>query len=487
MRSARTAGAEIRLSGSDTTFILDEAVEPQHTLKIAVFDEPSSRDFQFERMSEMLAGAVAVLPQMRWRVRPTPLGLGRPVWITDPEFDVRNHLRHNRLPDPGSKAQLCRLIGEIAGDPIPPGRPPWEAWFIEGYEGNKVVAVLKMNHALADGARFVELLDMVSTPAPGASIVAPTMPHPPERLSDSEALRGAGRALWDELSHEVPRRLRTMRQGRARATADTPAPRSPSMLRQQPELPWRGPLTPGRSFSWVSVPLDDVKKMAKAVSGGTVNAVVFALVAGAIREYLADEGRPFDLPVVANSAAKVASEGDTRLWGTTATNRTFTLPTDVADPVERLRAATVQTRAVKASVDARPVQREEWFDLAPPAMLRPMLRLARLVGPRLNGAVIVSDVKGPREKRYFGGMGVENFISCGHVKYAAGINVTVWSYADMLNFAVFGCSRTLPDPDSFTEQIQSAFDELRQATGVAARPIGEQAGTGASATAGSGG
>lgn len=481
MSTAGPADAEIRLSGSDTTFILDEAVEPQHTLKIAVFDEPSSRDFHFDQMTGMLADAVAVLPQMQWRIRPVPFGLGRPVWITDAGFDVRNHVRHARLPEPGTKEQLCHLIGDLAGRPIPPGRPPWEVWFVEGYEGAKVVAVLKMNHALADGARFVELLDMLSRPAPGGPVDAPQIPHPPAQLSDAEALRGAGLELWNQLRREVPRRLRAMRRGRATA-AGVPVPHSPSMLRDQPELPWSGPLTQGRSFSWTTIPLDEVKQMAKAHSG-TVNAVVFAVVAGAIREYLADHGKPFDRPVVANSAAKISRDGDTRLWGTTATNRTFTLPTDVGDPMERLREAIVQTKAVRASVDARPVQREEWFDLAPPAMLRPMLRFARLLGGRLHGAVIVSNVKGPQEKRYFGGMGVENFISCGHVKYAAGINITVWSYNGMLNFAVFGCSRTLPDPDSFTRQISAAFDELRTAAGVADKPTGDSVRADASATA----
>ncbi|WP_176561852.1 wax ester/triacylglycerol synthase domain-containing protein [Mycolicibacterium palauense] len=477
MRSQPTEPA-IRLSGSDTTFILDEPIEPQHTVKIAVFDEESSRDFRFEHMTEVLADAVTVLPQMQWRVRPVPFGLARPVWMTDPDFDVRNHVRHARLPAPGTKSQLCRMIGEAASVPVPPGRPPWEVWFFEGYEGNKVVALLKMNHALADGGRFVELLDVLSHPQPGAATVAPVIPHPPERTSDIDALRDGVRSMWLEYRRELPRRLRAIRTGHAAAAGRAPAPHSPSMLREQPELPWRGPLTPGRTFCWTSVPLADIKDMARSVSG-TVNAVVIAVVAGAVRDYLDETGGPLDGPLVANAAAKVSREGDTRLWGTAATNRTFALPSHLADPMDRLRAATVQTQAVKASVAARPVQREEWFDLAPPIVLRPMLRLARRMGQRVvPGALIVSNVRGPGEKRYFGGMGVENFISCGHLKYAAGVNITVWSYADVLNFAVYGCSRTLPD-ESFTARIQSAFEELRDATGVTGRASATAAGAAA--------
>jgi len=468
MGSNRSTGGPIRLSGSDTTFVLDEAIEPQHTLKVAVFDEASSQGFDFDRMSRVIADAVTFLPQMQWRAQSVPLGLGRPVWITDPRFNVHNHLRHARLPEPGTKTQLCQKISEVASVPVPPDQPPWELWFFEGYEGSKVVAVLKMNHALADGGRFVELLDLLTHPGPDAPTAAPPIPRPAETSNGVDALRDGLGELWHQYRHEVPRRLHTIWQGRAAARGRPPVPHSPSMLRDQPKLPWRGPLTAGRSFSWVSLPLNDVKAIAKAGSG-TVNAVVFAIAAGTVRQYLIEAGALTDKPVVANAAAKVSKEDDTDLWGTTATNRTFWLPTHLADPMQRLREATVQTKAVRASVDARPVQREEWFDLAPPVLLNPMLRLARLMGQRVHGALIVSNVRGPGEKRYFGGMGVENFISCGHLKYAAGVNITVWSYADMLNFAVYGCARTLPDAELFTQRIQSAFEELRDAAGVSAQ------------------
>jgi Wax ester synthase/diacylglycerol acyltransferase catalytic domain len=107
-----------RLSGSDTTFFLDEPVEPQHTLKVAIFDEASSRTFDFNRVTEALAGAVEVLPQMQWRPQPVPFGLGRPTWVTDPGFDIRNHVRRARLPRPGTKAQLCRKISEATAGAV---------------------------------------------------------------------------------------------------------------------------------------------------------------------------------------------------------------------------------------------------------------------------------------------------------------------------------------------------------------------------------
>ena len=464
MTSHHSADAAFWLSGSDSTFILDEPVEPQHTLKVAIFDEESSRIFDFDRVVDALAGAVDVLPQMRWRPQSVPFGLGRPAWTIDPDFDVRNHVHRARVPEPGTKAQLCRKISEVTSEPIPSGRPPWELWFFDGYQGRKVVAALKMSHALADGGRLVELLDLLARPDAGAPPTAVPAPEAPGPLTVAEGLLAGAAELAQQIGHEVPRRVRTMLRGRGGGGAPR---RPPSLVRDQPKLPWRGPLTPGRSFSWVSVPLDDVKAIAHAISG-TVNAAVFAVAAGAIRECLLAEGLAVDRPVVANVAAKVRGENDGRLWGTTATSRTVALPTHLADPLARLRESQAQTRAVRASVDSRPVQREEWFDLAPAVMLRPMLRFSRLIAQRVNGGVIVSNVTGPAEKRYIGPLGVENFISCGHLKYMAGVNITVWSYAGSLNFAVYGCSRTLHDAEEFTSRLEASFTELRAAAGVSA-------------------
>ena len=464
MASDGPPDAPIRLSGSDTTFVIDVPSEPQHTLKIAVFDDASSNDFQFERISEALDGAVAVLPQMQWRLQSVPLGLNRPVWITDPTFDLRNHLRHARLPEPGARTQLCHMIGDLASEPIPPDQPPWELWFLEGYEGTKVVGLLKMNHAMADGGTFAQLLETLTSPEPGMAPIAPPIPRPVTALSRGDAWRDGVRELWLQYRRELPRRVRAIRQARAKARKSPPVPRLPSVLRA-PRIPWRGPLTPPRSFSWVSIPLDEVKQIEKVVSG-TANDVVIAIVAGAIRQSLAEQGMLTDRPALAETAARNRQESDTRLWGTAVTTRPFALPTHLADPLERLRAAHVQNAAVKANVAARAVQMEDWFDFVPPFFFAPMLKLTRFAAQRINGGVIVSNVKGPREKRYIGEMGIENFISCGHLKFTAGVNITVWSYNKLLNFGVYGCSSTLPDAEWLTQRIQSSFDELRAAAGV---------------------
>ncbi len=373
---------------------------------------------------------------MQWRAQFVPLGLGHPVWITDPGYDVRNHLRHARLPEPGGKPELCKKIGELASQPVPAGRPPWELWFLEGFEGDRVVAVLKMNHALADGGTFADLLDLVTHPGPDGRPEALSIPRAATPANRRAALQEGTRDLWRAVRHELPRRTRAVLRAYTRDKQNT-AQRPPSRF-GAPAVPWRGPLTPQRSFSWVSVPLEEVKQIARMIPG-TVNDVVVAIVAGAVRQYLVEEDMLTDRPVVANTAVRTRKDSDTRLWGTAVTALPFELPTHLSDPLARLHAAHAQTAMVKAEVATRPVHMEDWFDFSPPAILRPALRLTRLAAQRVNGAVIISNVKGPREKRYIGGIGIENFLSCGHLKYAAGVNTTVWSYDKLLNFTVYGC------------------------------------------------
>ena len=390
-----------------------------------------------------------------------PLGLGHPVWIPDPGYDVRNHLRRARLPEPGGKPELCKKIAEVAGHPVPADRPPWELWFLEGFEGDRVVAVLKMNHALADGGTFADLLDLVTRPTPGAPPEPPPIPRAATPASPRAALHDGVHDLWQAVRHEFPRRAGAVLRAYTRDKHKV-AHRPPSRF-GAPAVPWRGPLTPERSFSWVSVPLDEVKQIARTIPG-TVNDVVLAIVAAAVRQYLVEEDILTDRPVVANTAVRTRQDSDTRLWGTAVTALPFELPTHLSDPLARLHAAHAQTAMVKAEVATRPVHMEDWFDFCPPAILRPALRLARLAARRVNGALIISNVKGPHEKRYIGGIGIENFLPCGHLKYAAGVNTTIWSYDKLLNFTVYGCSRTSPDAGLYTARILAAFSELRAAT-----------------------
>jgi diacylglycerol O-acyltransferase / wax synthase len=454
-----------RVSGYDAAFLYDERPEePQHTLKVAVWGREASARYSLERTRRLLAARVAELPPLRWRAVRVPLDLHHPVWVEDPELDVARHLHRLALPAPAGHRELVETISEIASCPLDPDRPLWELWMLEGYRGDRVVAVLKMCHALADGGETRELLErlyvgepeaetarLVGEPLPGrAALVRDALR---DRVRDLGRLPGLLRAAWRAWRREAPAR-----------PADVPRV---SMF-ASPATPFAGPPSRRRSFDFASVPLDDARAIRHAF-GTTINDVVVATVAGALRAYLRERDALPGLPTLAHMPASIRAPDELGRFGNRVTSRPIALPTHLADPVARLRAAAAATRDAKQRIARmRGTCLEDWMRFGPPSLTklvgRGMRALVRL-RPDLPGGVVVSSVKGPETPLCAPGGPIETLVSVGHVKYTAGLNVTVWSYADQLNFGLFACARAVPDLDHVAVRIAEAFAELRGAAG----------------------
>ena len=167
--------------------------------------------------------------------------------------------------------------------------------------------------------------------------------------------------------------------------------------------------------------------------------------------------------------ASIRDENDRGKWGNRITFRSLTFPTHIDDPILRLRAVADIAREAKADLALRRgANVEDWLRWLPPfapkLLSRCMRALVRL-RPELSAGVTVSNVRGPARELYAEGGPVENFVSVGHMKYAAGLNVTVWSYADKLNFGLYACGETTPDLWRVAEFVNESFEELRKAAG----------------------
>ena len=155
----------IRMTGLDASFLYMEAPNlPMHTLKLGVLDLAGTHGpFRFERVLETLRAHLHLLPRLRWRAVPVPLGIHHPVWVEDPNFRLEAHVRRATLPPPGGPREFDALIGRIAEDLLDRSRPLWELWVVEGVrlpgEGGPYIGfVVKVHHAVADGMAGVEML-----------------------------------------------------------------------------------------------------------------------------------------------------------------------------------------------------------------------------------------------------------------------------------------------------------------------------------------
>lgn len=457
-----------RMSGMDAGFLYMETPSVHmHTLKIAIL-EPRP-DLTYDTFVTGLLARLKRLPPLRRRVVPVPFGLNHPVWVTLPRIDAAHHLRRHRLSGDGSMRDLESLIGEIASTPLERRHPLWELHFCEGLQGGRIAVVGKMHHALADGAAANALLGNV-TDVRSAELpdVAPetydVRARPPARLvlvrdalvdATVQIARLPGLLLRTALG--IAGVLRERRLAGARA---------PVPVLHAPRVSFNGSLTPRRSFATVSLPLADFKRIRQQHDGVTLNDLVLGVVSGALRRWLADHGEhPSSSLLAGVPVGTDARDAVPRLGGNRVSNLFTTLATDVEDPTERLRVISeTTTKAKRIQQLLGPSLLADWTQFTPPhpfaAAVRAYSRLNAASWHPAAFSVIVSNVPGPREPASVGGARLADLFSVGPLADGIGLNVTVWSYVDRMNFSLLACPDLLPDVDTLAAYFPDSLAEL---------------------------
>ncbi|MEZ5502385.1 MAG: wax ester/triacylglycerol synthase family O-acyltransferase [Halioglobus sp.] len=460
-----------RLSGQDASFLYTETPTVlMHTIKVQIF-ESHYQGADYGMLRARLEAALDVVPMLRQRVLFVPLNLHHPVLVDDPDFDLDSHIYRAALPAPGGMRELHDMIAQIMCHRLDRYRPMWELWMLTGLEHGRVAVVHKIHHCLADGAATVRYLSRVLEQQ--ASLQTPVADSPWR----AEPLPSGRRLVWDALRDHVksdirkfPAFLRVMWQAGRRLLAFHRAVGSPTVERlahPPPRTRLNHALSPRRSFTTLQVPLAEAKAVAHAL-GGTLNDLLLALAATAIRDYLLLHG---DLPVEPLCTAIPVSAdepGSQRESG----NRTTYLPTclwtSIPDPLERFYAIQRATQVAKQELDL--MGKDTFIQLMhflPPLFslwktnLKQRHRSAERADYHPMTNVIISNVQGPA-RRLSGNYGtLVDIYSMGPLVEGCGLNITVWSYAGNLNFSLMGCKKAVPDIERLADGITNALSELR--------------------------
>lgn len=452
-----------RLTGVDASLLyMETPTAHMHTMKIAVLEPATGRAFDPGRIRAELIRRLPLLPPFRRRIVEVPLGFHHPVWV-NVDVDIDAHLHWVTVPPPGDARQLDEIVSNIASVPLDRALPLWGVWMVEGLEGGRMAAVAKIHHAVADGVAVSALLQNAigSVADAGTSLSEEAEPLPTRRRLLREAF-GEHRQQVRRLPALVRRTATNLADVARRRKTLEPSP--PMPLLDAPHAAFNGALTGERVFASASLPLADVKAV-RAAFGVTVNDVALAFVSGAIRRYLLARGALPSKPLVAEVPAATDVRGATRLSGNRLSNIFTSLCTDVADPVERLkaiRATVVSAKEIHERLGSDMFN--EWSHFAPPrafagfVRLYSRFRIADRHRPPVN--VIVSSVPGPREPLEFGGVRLADLFSVGPIIEGAALNVTAWSYVDRFNVGVLSCPDRLRDPHEITDGIRASLDEL---------------------------
>lgn len=456
-----------QMSGFDARFLLSETrASHMHTMKVAVVDISGRADLLTEPvLLQLLGSRLDRMPVLRRRVAMVPYDLGNPLVVDDPDFDLAEHVHHVTLPAPGDQRALDRLVAAIASTPLRRDRPLWDLTVADGLADGQVAFVVKLHHALADGAAAVELLMNAFVADDSDALVEPFRPEavPSRRSLYCSAARQSVDAIvaLPDFARRTVSGLRQVRSARSEGPTPVVGPFA------GPRSAFNVSLTPDRTFATLTLPIDAMSSVKRSL-GVSLNDVFLAACAGGVRRHLERLGALPSSGLVASVPVSTAPD-PRRLGGNHVDNMFLPTHTDVADPVERVRAIHESVTAARRSREALGSDLlERRAGLVPPPLYSAAMRswaaigLAGRVRPPLN--FVASSVRGPRSPLGLDGSAITALYSSGPILEGIGLNITAWSYLDTMHVSLLGCSRSLPDPWLLAEDIAADMEELSNAT-----------------------
>lgn len=457
-----------RLSALDASFLyLEGPTTPMHVGSVAIFQAPE-RGFDHDRLVALIKARIAFVPRYRQRLRKVPGRIGNPVWVDDENFDVAYHVRRSALPRPGSDQQLRELVGRIMSRPLDRNRPLWEIYLVEGLKGGRVAILSKTHHALVDGISAVDIGQVLLDVTPEPRDDAPSAWRPAREPSSAELLVGA---LADVVTS--PKAV----VGAVKSTvsdtgkASTQIARSASGLLSAAWSVARPPdLTPlnvdigeQRRFGMADTDLDDYKAIRRA-HGGTINDVVLAVVAGALREWMLLRGEPVNARTTIRAMVPVSVRTDEdRVYGNRVASFLVDLPVGEAQPVLRLNRISYDMAQHKQSNQF--VGAEALVGLAgfsPPTLHNIGARMASQLSRRVYNLVI-TNVPGPQTPLYAAGAPMLAAYPVVPLAKGQALSVGATSYNGGMYYGLNADRDAMPDVDDLASFIVHALDELKTA------------------------
>jgi diacylglycerol O-acyltransferase / wax synthase len=464
-----------QLTGMDASFLaLETANTTGHVGGLSVLDpSTASEPLTLARLTEVMAERLSLVPVLRRKLLNVPLGLDQPYWIDDADFDIEYHVREIALPSPGSDAQLTEQVSRLHARPLDRSRPLWELYLITGLARNRAAVYSKIHHAAVDGVSGTELLTALFDLTPAGRELPATEPLRPERpppmpvLAAKAAMRLAWRPVQTvQISNELVRILPTLtplvnalvgemlglNRGDGSVIATRPG--------RAPATPFNRAITPHRRFAFRSVDLGTVKTVKNAF-GVSVNDVVMAMCAGALRRWLADHDALPDQPLVAMVPVSVRDPASHGALGNRVSAMLAPLPINITDPSQRLQVLHAATQVAKAQQAVIPQGLvDQISDFAVPALTARAARVVFATGllhrlPPFN--LCISNVPGPNVPVYMCGASLIAHYPVSVVTDGQGLNITLVGYLGQLHFGLVSSRELVPDIDKLAGYL---VDEL---------------------------
>lgn len=452
-----------RLSALDLIFqLLDRRSQPLHVAYLNLHTLPDGAPPDFVRkLAQRLRGYGDPQPPFNRRAQRR---LGGMCWVEDEEFDVDYHIVHVALPQPARMRDLLAMVARIHASPLDRNHPQWRMYLIEGLEGGRVATYSQLHHSVADGVAATRLMmKSMSTATAVGRQLAPVWAIPPRRgrqrlsairhpignlamnLAKTSQIVGS----VPTIGRELRRSLREFRNGDPDFVSGYTTPAC--ILNQR--------ISASRRYVAGSFSLTRVKTLGKAL-GGTVNDVVLAMCAAALRRYLLDLAVLPEKPLIAGvpySMRRDASEGGNKIVFLLAN-----LGTHLSDPLRRFEL-------LKHSVEHG---KQRYLRMTPAeifgynlAMLAPAgLNMLCNINPRWQAFnVVISNTPGPKTALYWQGCRLDHMYPVSVLLDGQALNISLTRRHDALDFGLLACRRTLPQIERLLDYLGQGLAELEHA------------------------
>lgn len=401
--------------------------------------------FSVPEARRVLGERIRAVPRLRQRLSRAPPGCGRPYWADDPAFDINDHVRQVCCPPPGDERALLDLAAAQLREPMPRSRPLWSATFVTGLAGGGTGLLVIMDHVLADGiAGLAVLSTLVDQGAGTAPARADRFPAPAPRARElaADAWRGRLRraAPREPGAPRQARGLRRIREGMAELGGATPP-------RRRPATSLNRPVGPRRRLDVVAVDLAGLRDLGYAY-GGTVNDVVLAAVAGALRTLLAARGEQLGevtitVPVAARRAPAGGELGNQIGIMPVTVPATGDFGTRVTQTAEITRERKSRARGASAALFV-----PAFLLLARTGLLRWFASHQRVV------QTFVTNLHGPEDPLTFGGAAVRAIIPIPSTTGNVTVTFAAASYAGTLYITILSDPARMPDAPALAAALR---------------------------------
>jgi WS/DGAT/MGAT family acyltransferase len=444
-----------------------------HVGSVGIFDPGpmagEAGEIDFDEILAVVEAGLDRAPRFRQKLERMPL-TGHPVWVDDEHFNIAYHVRHTALPVPGDERRLKRLVGRVMSEKLDRGKPMWELWFVEGLEGGRIAVISKVHHCLIDGISGVDLLSAFMGPDPAHRFERSEhrwMPRPAPsalRLLGDEVGRRA--SLPGRVASGLARALRHPDKTfeRAAHAASGFSGTLTHAMKPASETPFNVPIGPHRRFDWTHFDLDVVREI-RTKLGGTINDVVLACVAGAVRDYLGDHLRDQELKLSEIDfrvyvPVNTRTEGQRGKLGNRVSMLIASLPVDERDPRKRLARVSETMKELK---DSGQVEGSEVFEEISDWTSTTLLTgLTRMAAARRASNLVVTNVPGPPVPIFLNGARMLESYPLVPLFENNALGIALFSYDGRIFWGFNADWDALPDLHDFVFAIEREFEVLRK-------------------------